>query len=149
MIIFLAFSVILVTLVFQGLTLPPLIRALRLAGAEGPDCEEGEARRQMIEAALAHLTDLRVRKNAGAAEVYDDIEQHYRHRLVDLKEEEEDEMDALHRAHHRLFRDVSRDLLGVERTTAIRLRNEGLINDEVLRQLEYEIDLSETRLSHG
>jgi CPA1 family monovalent cation:H+ antiporter len=33
MIIFLAFSSILVTLVLQGLTLPPLIRALRLAGS--------------------------------------------------------------------------------------------------------------------
>jgi len=31
--IFLAFSVILVTLVLQGLTLPPLIRALGVAGA--------------------------------------------------------------------------------------------------------------------
>jgi CPA1 family monovalent cation:H+ antiporter len=148
LIIFLTFSVILVTLVLQGLTLPPLIRALRLAGAEGPDCEEGEARRQMIEAALVQLDSLRQADLAGTAEVYEDIEQHYRHRLVDLKEEEADEQDAAHRAHHRLFRDVSRDLLRIERATAIRLRNEGHINDEVLRQLEYELDLSETRMSH-
>ena len=149
MIIFLTFSVILVTLVLQGLTLPPLIRALGLAGSDAPDCEEGEARRLMLEAALAHLAAIRSTGNADAAEVYDDIEQHYRHRLIDLKEEEEDEQDTLHRTHHQLFRDLSRDLLATERSTAIRLRNDGRINDEVLRQLEYEIDLSETRLSHG
>jgi len=44
MIIFLAFSVILVTLVLQGLTLPPLIRALGLAGVSTPHPEENEAR---------------------------------------------------------------------------------------------------------
>jgi monovalent cation/hydrogen antiporter len=35
LIIFLTFSVIVVTLVLQGVTLPPLIRALKLAGAAG------------------------------------------------------------------------------------------------------------------
>ena len=52
LIIFLTFSVILVTLVLQGLTLPALIRALGLAGATGANCEETEARRIMAEAAL-------------------------------------------------------------------------------------------------
>jgi len=45
---------------------------------------------------------------------------------------------------------LSRDLLRVERQTAVRLRNEGRINDELLRDLERELDLSETRfLSSG
>ncbi|HET9696377.1 MAG TPA: Na+/H+ antiporter, partial [Terriglobales bacterium] len=51
-IIFLAFSVILVTLVLQGLTLPPLIRALGLAGVGGTDEEEKEARQAILQAAL-------------------------------------------------------------------------------------------------
>ena len=55
MIIFLAFSVILVTLVLQGLTLPPLIRALGLAGSGTSGAEEKEARRAMAEAALLHI----------------------------------------------------------------------------------------------
>jgi CPA1 family monovalent cation:H+ antiporter len=37
--------------------------------------------------------------------------------------------------------------LKVERETALSLRNEGKINDEVLRHIEYELDLSETRLA--
>src|SRR5262249_10261555 len=53
MIIFLAFSAILVTLVLQGLTLPPLIRALGLAGASAShSAEEEEARRTILTAAL-------------------------------------------------------------------------------------------------
>jgi len=149
LIIFLTFCVILVTLVAQGLTLPPLIRALGLAGAAGPDCEETQARRQMLEAALAHLAKLRENDPGALAAVYDDIEQHYRHRLVALKDEEDNEEDAAHRAHHERYRELSRDLLGIERTTALRLRGDGHINDEVLRQLEYELDLTETRMSHS
>ena len=41
LIVFLAFCVILVTLVVQGLTLPALIRGLGLAGTAGTDAEEG------------------------------------------------------------------------------------------------------------
>ena len=35
----------------------------------------------------------------------------------------------------------------MERQTALRLRDEGRITDEALRELEHEQDLSETRLS--
>jgi hypothetical protein len=43
------------------------------------------------------------------------------------------------------FLEVSLELLRVERETAVSLRNSGRINDEVLRQLLQELDLSETR----
>src|SRR4029077_8278684 len=59
LIIFLTFSVILVTLVLQGLTLPPLIRALGLAGKGGTDGEEEEARRIITSTALTHLEGAR------------------------------------------------------------------------------------------
>ena len=151
LIIFLTFCVILVTLVLQGLTLPWVIEALGLAGIAAPDREEQEARRQMVHAAMAHLARLRVQEKDPDqfAEVYDDIEQHYRHQLVSLKDEEDNEEDAAHRAHHARFRALSRDLLQVERSTLVRLRSEGLISDEVLRQIEHELDLGETKLSHS
>src|SRR4030095_8603695 len=64
LIIFLAFSVILVTLVLQGLTLPPLIRALGLAGAPGRNTEEEEARRVILETALRRRDEDRGRADA-------------------------------------------------------------------------------------
>ena len=54
LIIFLTFSLIIVTLVFQGLTLPPLIRRLGLAGTQDSFREEQEARRLIAGAALKH-----------------------------------------------------------------------------------------------
>src|SRR5262249_50368036 len=59
LIIFLTFSVILVTLVLQGLTLAPLIRILGLAGQTGPEQEEREARRIILETALKHIKERR------------------------------------------------------------------------------------------
>ena len=74
LIVFLTFSVILVTLVLQGLTLPSLIRALGLGGSVGHQAEEKEARRAMIEAALDHLLRTRAKDRPEFADVYDDIE---------------------------------------------------------------------------
>jgi monovalent cation/hydrogen antiporter len=145
LIIFLTFSVILVTLVLQGLTLPPLIRALGLATTGGANTEEREARRLMLEAALKHLEEKRTAdESRELAAAYDDLDTHYRRRLAFSQESTtEDGIDA---ADHARAIDLSRQLLRVERQTAVHLRNQGNINDEVLRQLERELDLSETRL---
>ncbi len=146
LIIFLTFSVILVTLVLQGLTLPPLIRALGLSGSTGHKDEEEEARRLMIKAALAHLGKAREEDRPKFADVYNDIEQHYTQRLASLAGKN-GETDGASPAAHERYRDLVREMLRVERQTALQLRKEGRINDEVLRKVEHELDLSETRLS--
>jgi CPA1 family monovalent cation:H+ antiporter len=146
MIIFLAFSVILVTLVLQGLTLPPLIRALGLAGTSESDAEEKEARRAVIEAALEHIESCRSKDDSDAAEVYEDLEHHYRHRLAVLSDADPGN-DNVGATFYRRFVDMSRELLNVERQTAVRLRKERRISDEVLRELEHELDLNEARLA--
>jgi monovalent cation/hydrogen antiporter len=146
LIIFLTFSAILVTLVLQGLTLPPLTRALGLAGVAGRNAEEEEeARRLIIETTLRRLDEVRKNEKAEFARVYDDLELHYRDRLATLTEEEAD----IHSARYRRYVELSRELIQVERRTAIRLRNERRINDELLRQLEREMDLAEARLLTG
>jgi len=145
LIIFLTFCVILVTLVLQGLTLAPLVRALGLAGAGGRSCEEEEARRIILEAAVGYLETIRGKQSSELDEVYDDLAQHYGHRLATLKGDAGD----IHSDHHKRYVRLSRELLRVERQTAVRLRNEGRINDELLRDLERELDLSETRFLTG
>jgi CPA1 family monovalent cation:H+ antiporter len=142
-IIFLAFCVICVTLVLQGLTLPPLIRALGLAGAAGPTCEEQEARRIVIQAAVSHLQDARPRDSAESAPLYEDLTRHYFQRLASLQLGDGNLEDA---KHHNRYVALSLNALRVERQTAIRLRDEGRINDEILRRIERELDLSESRL---
>jgi CPA1 family monovalent cation:H+ antiporter len=144
LIVFLTFCVIVVTLVLQGITLPPLIRVLGLAGAAGPNCEEQEARRIAIDAAVSFLEEAKVKDDAESAGLYEDLASHYRKRLASLRPDDENPKDI---TDHERYIELSLETLRVERETAIRLRNEGRINDEVLRRIERELDLSEARLA--
>jgi CPA1 family monovalent cation:H+ antiporter len=145
LIIFLTFSVILVTLVAQGLTLPSVIRMLGLAGSSGPNCEEREARRIMTRVALQRLEEERAQDTPELAPVYDDMKQHYEHRLERLEGESKDGQDSLEKYGRVL--DLNRKLLRAERETALSLRAAGRISDEVLRQIERELDLRESELT--
>jgi monovalent cation/hydrogen antiporter len=146
LILFLTFCVIFVTLVLQGLTLPPLIRLLGLASAGGDNREEDEARRIIASSALAHLEEVRGQDLPEFTAVYDDISKRYTRRLASLSKESADD-DGMSAKEMDRYRAVWKELLREERKTAVRLRNDGRINDEVLRKLEHELDLSETRLS--
>ena len=148
LIIFLAFCVILVTLVLQGLTLPWLVRILGVTDPPGPNIEEETARREILQAALAYLEESRQKDDAEFDAMYEDLTGHYRQRLTALTGNEDAENGVSPEQHKRLLR-ISRELLRLERKTAVRLRNEGRINDETLRQLEKELDLRETGPSHA
>jgi monovalent cation/hydrogen antiporter len=145
-IIFLAFCVILVTLVVQGLTLPPLIRALRLGGVSETNAEEKEARRFILQAALRHLEEAGQKDNPEFEEVYEDLAQHYRRRLSTLSDDWERPGDDANPDLYKRYIDLSQDILRVERQAAVQLRGLGQIDDELLRRIERELDLGETRL---
>jgi CPA1 family monovalent cation:H+ antiporter len=144
LIVFLTFCVICVTLVLQGITLPPLIRALGLAGAAGPNCEELEARRIVIAAAVSHLNDAKEKDTEEAAAVYEDLTRHYDQRLASLDPGGAGQEPI---AGHNRHLELSLEALRVERETAVRLRDEGRINDDILRRIERELDLSESRIA--
>jgi monovalent cation/hydrogen antiporter len=143
-IVLLTYCVILVTLVAQGLTLPMLVRWLGLAGGDGPNCEELEARRIVTSAAVKHLEEAKASDEDRWQEIYDDLTHHYRHKLASLHDENHE-----HAQLHNHFVDLSLETIQIERETAIRLRNQGRINDVVLRKIERELDLSEARLTNG
>jgi Na+/H+ antiporter len=146
LIVFLTFCVIVVTLVLQGLTLPLVIRALGLAGAAGSKCEEREAHRLVLEEALECLEEFRRSDPSGSDEPYDDLALHYQHRLAGIGG---CDPNAVHRHADTYFRhlDLSLVLLAVERRAALRLRDQGRIDGELLRRMERDLDLSETRLN--
>ena len=144
LIVFLTFCVILVTLVLQGLTLPWVIRMLGLAGPKGPNCEEKEARRIAARAALERLAEEKAKDRAEWAPIYEDIEQHYRHRLSVL-EGGDSEQDNLTAEQYDRAQELTLQLLRTERAAALQLRNQGRINDEVLRLMEHELDLRESQ----
>jgi len=142
LIIFLTFCVILVTLVGQGLTLPMVIRRLGFEPSHGHACEENEARQIMLQAALEYLHGERKIVQEHARHAYDDLIHQYEHRLEALTDcERPEESDALRHAG-----DAARGALQVERRQLIGLRDDDRISDEVLRGLERELDLAESRL---
>jgi len=147
MIIFLAFSAILVTLVLQGFTLPPIIRALGLSGASAShSSEEDEARRTILNAALKYLEGAGENAKPELAEVYNDLSQHYRARLASLSEGSSADGSAASTFYNQ-YVEVSRELVKIERQTAVQLRNERRISDELLHELEHELDLTESKFA--
>jgi len=141
--IFLAFCVILATLVAQGLSLPLLIRKLGLAGAPSPNCEENEARRRILLAAINHIQDFRSRDNPADEEALADLLHQYQQRL------EETEYTSTARTsdvtNYESYRLLSSQLRAVERSAVLHLLDQNTINDEVLRTLERELDLMDAR----
>ena len=145
LIVFLAFCVILVTLVLQGLTLPVLIRGLGLAGAAGMDPEEKEARRMVLGAAIRYLEEGRKKNGKEAEHLYDDVTHRYRHRLGAVAAGTDESVEGLDGETYVRLRSIAEGALQAERRTLIGLRDQGRIGDDVLRTLERELDLAESR----
>src|SRR5262249_15832268 len=108
--------------------------------------EEEEARRIITSTALAHLEEARGKDLPDFTAVYDDIARRYTRRLTSLSKGKNNNDDMSAKEPER-YRAVLRELVRVERKAAVRLRNEGRINDEALRKIEHELDLSETRMA--
>ena len=146
MIIYLAFCLIVATLVLQGLTLPWLIRSLGLSISGSTNDEEQEARRVMLREALVHL-DRKRSKNRDQSAMFGELIASYQRRLDALPAEREEPAQGLRDQTRR--GDAILAALQVEREVLIGLRNEGRIDDEVLRTLQRELDLAESRVHTG
>jgi monovalent cation/hydrogen antiporter len=143
MIIYLAFCLIVATLVLQGLTLPWLIRSLGLSTSGSTNDEEQEARRVMLREALVHLNRKRS-KNRDQSAMFGELIASYQRRLDAMPAELEEPAQGLIDQSRRS--DAILAALQVEREVLIELRNEGRIDDEVLRTLQRELDLAESRV---
>jgi monovalent cation/hydrogen antiporter len=143
LIIFLAFVVILVTLVGQGLMLPVVIRWLGLANAgrrerHASRAEQSAALRQALEAALKQLEVL-ARERQLPEEIVRPLRAYYRERLTTLERRTQD--DERHRRLVELSDDTELRLIEAERQLINRLYRDGKLEDEARRGLERELDL--------
>ena len=144
LIVFLTFSVILVTLVLQGLTLPSVIRALGLCGQTGMEPEERYARQIALKAALDYLETGRQEKGEAYAHAYEDLIDRYEHRAAAVSGEETEHAASKMEIYEELMR-AARGAVEAERRAIIGLRDEGRISDDVQRRVERELDLEETK----
>jgi monovalent cation/hydrogen antiporter len=143
MIIYLAFCLIFATLVLQGLTMPALIRVFGLAGANNSRAEEHEARRVLLREAIAHLSRRRTRMQSHPA-LLSELIAAYQRRLDDLPAEQE--VEAQNHISQSERKAALLAVLQVERDALIRLRDEGQVSEEVIRVLQHELDLAESRV---
>ena len=146
-IIFLTFSVIVVTIVFQGLSLPWLIRRLGLAQIDSGVCEEGEARRLLLHAAIGFLEERGTSAgDQGERHIYEDLQHQYEHKLMEVDPCGPDgtvpEPSRGVTVERVLLETIRR-----EREELSTLRAQGRIGDGLYRTLEHELDLSESRLA--
>jgi CPA1 family monovalent cation:H+ antiporter len=142
-IIFLTFCVILVTLVVQGLTLPSLIRKLGLSEADPLETVEREARKRMLRGALDYLESLDSAARPDEA-VWLDVLHHYKERYAMVEGHPKDVGDPTPGQWGQMY-DLNSRVRAAERATLVKMRYEDRISDHVLRKLERELDLLDTR----
>jgi Na+/H+ antiporter len=150
LILFLTFSVILVTLVGQGLLLPWVVRLLGLTNLGRTEhdedrAEEDMARRHSIQAVLDRLDSLATEK-AFTESVIQPLRILHRDRLLHIERRRGDDdgqkqLAACHEAIELL-------LIEAERQKLRELFCAGTLKDEARRRIERELDLREAHLAN-
>ncbi|TAL06279.1 MAG: Na+/H+ antiporter, partial [Verrucomicrobia bacterium] len=147
LILFLTFIVILATLVVQGLSLPPLIRWLNIKDDGSMEKEEREARLKANQSALARLNEI-AERDPAKADALERLRIEYEDHIRQVEGAEPESAGTPLRLFSSEYERPSHEALHVERRTIIKLRNQDVINDEVLRRIQQDIDLAEARLRH-
>ena len=147
LILFITFALILVTVAGQGLTLPALIRRLGLQddGSE-EEAEEVRARLSIAAAALERLAELEA-DGEGRPDTIERVRGLYtfrqrRFKVRAGKIDDEDGIEERSVGYQRLMREV----FEAQRRSLLELRNSGAISSDVMRRVQRELDLEESRL---
>ncbi|HEY8170994.1 MAG TPA: Na+/H+ antiporter [Candidatus Limnocylindria bacterium] len=151
LVIFLAFSVVLVTLIGQGLTLPALIRAVGVVDDGSLEHEETHARSAATQAALGRIEELRSEVPSHLP-LLDQLKERYEHRSEHLVHEHDapalpDGADELspEEVEELEHDEIRRSVISAERLAILELRDRGEIGDDALRLVERDLDLDELR----
>lgn len=128
LIVLTAFSVVLATLVIQGLTLGPLLRRLNLQDDDPVGHEVAASRARALQAGLASLEDDR-------SPLADAVRQEFIAHLG-ASDGPSEPGEAKHSAHT----DIHREALQAARQEVHRMRVSGEIGDDAFHQMEEELD---------
>jgi len=145
LIIFLTFGVIVITVVVQGLTLPGLIRVLRLEDDGLAEKEEAKARIYAAQAALERLSELEdedwVREDTAERMrgLYGFRQDRFRARF-------DPDGDGTIEDRSQAYQRLRRELLDAERRAVEDLRRQRRIDDDVARRVVRDLDLEDARL---
>ena len=149
-IVFITFCVIFATLVFQGLSLMPILKWLRIRSDENLAAREIEVRVDALRAGIQRLRELEPTfDSTDHWEVEGRILGEYEYRIVHLQSHlggarDGVEVDAVEIA---IDHKLEQEALAAERREILRLRSAGEIPDEIYRKIEYDLDLANARMT--
>ncbi len=145
--IFFTCCVIFVTLVFQGMTLGPLIEWLGVSETSKTRRPETQLRIRALQAGIARLEQVQSEHKGGVElEVAARILQEYEDRIELLRGRvAKDAPEAA--IESRIERRLQKEALAAERQAILDLRRDGKVPDEIYRSLEHDLDLANLRLS--
>jgi CPA1 family monovalent cation:H+ antiporter len=146
LIIFLAYAVILVTVIGQGMTLGRLIEMVGVYDDEETVAEqEARARIAAANAALARLDEL-AEEDWVREETLTRMRGLYEFRIRRFESRFDDDDDGDLEQGSQVYQQLRRDVLSAERAEIIRQRNRGDITDDIMRRIERDLDLEDARL---
>ena len=145
LIVFLTFSVILVTLVGQGLTFPLVIRLLGLEDDGIESRMDAKARIHAAEAALARLEEL-VGEDWVREDTAERMRGAYRFRTNRFRARLDDGDDGAVESRSMDYQRLRRELLEAERQALVALRRSGAISNDVWLRVGRDLDLEDERL---
>ena len=145
---FLTFSVILATLVGQGLLLPTVIRALGLDRAGRRELradlvEEYRARERAVQAAMDRLDTLKTERNLPE-DIVRDLRAQHKTRLARI----ERRSDGDHKKLGGLHDEIDLLLIEAEREAINALYRADALEDDARRRIERDIDLREAHITN-
>jgi CPA1 family monovalent cation:H+ antiporter len=143
LVIFVAYAVIVLTLVIPGLTLAPLVRRLGLEASEEDRRTDAEARKRITEAALERLDEV---GRDEPEHVVQRLRDRYGSRLERLEQRLEGDEDEHGQSDVAVAARLLADMIESERDVLRDMRRERAFPTEVLREIERELDLDESRL---
>jgi NhaP-type Na+/H+ or K+/H+ antiporter len=145
LIIFLAYAVIVFTIVVQGLSLPALIRTVGLEHDDSEEREEVLTRLAAAEAALERLEEL-TGEDWTREDTLERVRGMYEYRLRRFAAQRDDDGSEAMEERSLAYQQLMHELIAAQRRAVVQLRKEGAINDEVMRRVQRELDLEESRL---
>jgi NhaP-type Na+/H+ or K+/H+ antiporter len=144
LILFLTLTTIGATLLVQGLTLPWLIRRLRIEDTRSGAQRKARARFDTVQAALAHVSQLSF-DNGMSPGVVERARGMYSSRARQLAGECRIGVES-EPGDDEAWAKLRRELIAVERQELLRLRDEGKIPHRVMLDVQRDLDLEEARL---
>ena len=145
LILFITFVVILCTLVLQGLSLPLLVRRLKVEVQENEEEQQLSIRLRLATVVLDHITAA-YGEEATSIDAFNRLKERYE-RMVEItsKKLEKEEGKEVNPAFLPRYRQLLLELVDVQRRELSQMRHDNLFSDELLRSKEFELDLEEAR----